>query len=187
MRRPRIVVLAIECLAAAATVAAQPAAVPQFEPSAPQPRLALALSGGGARGIAHVGALRALEEAGLPVDAIAANSMGAIVGGIYATGRNAGELEAIVRSLDWASLFSGRPDRRTLPVVRRDDRYRDLFGVSFDWQERAPAGRTPGRAPHQPLPDPATSRPRATAWGATSTGCRSRSGPWRRTSGTESA
>jgi len=106
-----------------------------------RPRLALALSGGGARGVAHVGALRALEEAGLPVDAIAANSMGAVVGGIYATGRTAAELEEIVRSLDWASLFSGRPDRRTLPVVRRDDRYADWFGIDFDWKRaRLPAG-----------------------------------------------
>ncbi len=141
MLRPRTVVLAIQSLAAAVAVDAQPAAVPQFEPLAPRPRLALALSGGGARGIAHVGALRALEEAGLPVDAIAANSMGAIVGGIYATGQSADELEAIVRSLDWAALFSGRPDRRTLPVVRRDDRYRDLFGVSFDGKSpRLPGG-----------------------------------------------
>ena len=141
MPHRRTLVIAIQCLAVAAVVEAQPAAVPQFEPPAPRVRLALALSGGGARGIAHVGALRALEEAGLPVDAIAANSMGAIVGGVYATGRSAAELEEIVRSLDWASLFSGRPDRRTLPVVRRDDRYRDLFGVSFDGRKaRLPGG-----------------------------------------------
>jgi NTE family protein len=139
--RLRAFVLAIQCLAAAAAAEAQPAAIPQFEPPAPRPRLALALSGGGARGIAHIGALRALEEAGIPVDAIAANSMGAIIGGIYATGRSAAEIDEIVRSLDWAALFSGRPDRRTLPVGRRDDRYRDLFGVSFDGTKaRLPAG-----------------------------------------------
>ena len=103
--------------------------------------MALALSGGGARGIAHIGALRALEEAGIPVDAIAANSMGAVVGGVYATGRTSAELEAIVRSLDWASLFSGRPDRRTLPVSRRQDRYGSVAGVSFDWKGlRLPGG-----------------------------------------------
>ena len=102
--------------------------------TASRPRLALALSGGGARGIAHVGALRALEEAGLPVDAIAANSMGAVVGSVYATGRTAAELEGIVRSLDWALLFSGHTDRRTLPVVRRDDHYADWIGVDFDWK-----------------------------------------------------
>ena len=72
----------------------------------------LVLSGGGARGVAHIGALRALEEAGIPIDAIAANSMGSIIGGIYATGQDARQLEKIVRSLDWAALFSGRADRR---------------------------------------------------------------------------
>ena len=106
-----------------------------------RPRIALALSGGGARGMAHIGALRALEEAGLPVDAIAANSMGAVVGGVYAAGRTSSELEEVVRSMDWASLFSGRADRRTIPVVRRDDRYGDLFGVRFDGRgARLPAG-----------------------------------------------
>jgi NTE family protein len=101
----------------------------------------LALSGGGARGIAHIGALRALEEAGIPVDAIAANSMGAVVGGVYATGKTSAELEQIVRSLDWASLFSGRPDRRTLPVARRQDRHGSVAGVSFDWKGlRLPGG-----------------------------------------------
>ncbi len=111
---------------------------------APRPRIALALSGGGARGIAHVGALRALEEAGLIVDAIAGNSMGAVVGSIYATGKTAAELEEIVRSLDWAALFSGRPDRRMLPVVRREDRYADWIGIDFDWKRaHLPAGIVP--------------------------------------------
>jgi NTE family protein len=108
----------------------------------PRPRLALALSGGGARGIAHIGALRALEEAGIPVDAIAGSSMGAIVGGIYATGSRAAQLERIVRSVDWAALFDGRPDRRTLPVARRMDRYAPLASVDFAFKEglRLPAG-----------------------------------------------
>jgi NTE family protein len=142
MLRSRTALLAILCLGATAYAQAPAEPTPPSAgwPSA-RPRLALALSGGGARGIAHVGALRALEEAQLPVDGIAANSMGAIVGGIYATGLTAAELEAIVLSLDWASLFSGRPDRRTLPVVRRDDRFRDLVGVSFDGTKaRFPAG-----------------------------------------------
>ena len=129
--RCRTLALAALGLAVAPAARAQPPAdgVPPD-----RPRVALALSGGGARGIAHIGALRALEEAGIPVDAIAANSMGAIVGSIYATGKNAAELEAIVRSMDWASLFSGRPDRRMLPVGRRADRYASTAGVSFDWK-----------------------------------------------------
>jgi len=139
MARGRSLLLTL-CCAAAATLAAAQAP----EPPPWRPRLALALSGGGARGIAHVGALRALEEAGLPVDAIAGNSMGAVVGGIYATGKTPAELEEIVRSLDWAALFSGRPDRRTLPVVRRDDRYSDWLGVDFDWKRaRLPSGLVP--------------------------------------------
>jgi len=107
-------------------------------------RVALALSGGGARGIAHIGALRALEEAGIPVDAIAANSMGAVVGGVYATGKTASQLEEIVRSMDWASLFSGRHDRRNLPVDRRVDRYESVAGVNFDWKSlRLPGASCP--------------------------------------------
>src|SRR5512137_2050254 len=126
----RTVGLAGLCLATTLAVAAQEAPAPAAA-ERPRPRVALALSGGGARGIAHVGALRALEEAGIPVDAIAANSMGAVVGGVYATGRTGAELEGIVTSLDWASLFSGRPDRRTLPVTHRNDRYASTIGVSF--------------------------------------------------------
>jgi NTE family protein len=117
------------------------AQTPPGAATADRPRLALALSGGGARGIAHIGALRALEEAGIPVDAVAGTSMGAVVGSIYATGRTATELEQIVLSLDWASLSSGRPDRRDLPLARRPDRYAPTVGVDFDWRGvRLPAG-----------------------------------------------
>ncbi len=129
----RVAALALPLLALAAVASAQ---TPQNAPAgATRPRLALALSGGGARGIAHVGALRALEEAGLPIDAIAANSIGSVAGGIYATGRTAHELEAIVRSMDWASLFTGRPDRRTLPLAQRVDRHGSTAGVNFDWRK----------------------------------------------------
>jgi NTE family protein len=133
--RVQQLVLAAFCLTAATSNASAPSPAAPVSAERPRPRVALALSGGGARGIAHIGALRALEEAGIPVDAIAANSMGAVVGGIYATGRPARELEQIVKSLDWASLFSGRPDRRTLPVARRNDRYASTAGVSFDWKK----------------------------------------------------
>lgn len=127
--------LAILCLAASSSAAEPPSSDSAATAERPRPRVALALSGGGARGIAHIGALRALEEAGIPVDAIAANSMGAVVGGIYATGRTSTELEQIVRSMDWASLFSGRPDRRTVPVAGRYDRHAPVAGLSFDWKK----------------------------------------------------
>lgn len=118
--------LAFSILAVAAAAAAHE---PLPEPA--PPRLALALSGGGARGLAHIGVLRAFEEAGLPIDAIAGNSMGSVVGSIYASGRTPQELEAIVRSLDWAALFSGRPDRRTIPLAARVETYAATFGVGY--------------------------------------------------------
>jgi NTE family protein len=139
VRQRVFAVLALLLVAGDSAARAQDAA--DGHPERARPRVALALSGGGARGIAHIGALRALEEAGIPVDAIAANSMGSVVGAVYATGRTSAELEQIVRSLDWASLFSGRPDRRTLPVARRQDRYGATAGVSFDWKGvRLPGG-----------------------------------------------
>ncbi len=130
MSRP--LTLAGLALASAVAVAAQEPPPLPAAPERSRPRVALALSGGGARGIAHIGALRALEEAGIPIDGIAANSMGAVVGGVFATGKTASQLEQIVRSMDWASLFSGRPDRRNLPVDQRVDRYASVAGVNFD-------------------------------------------------------
>jgi NTE family protein len=109
--------------------------------SSARPRLAIALSGGGARGIAHVGVLQALEEEGIPVDAIAGTSIGAVIGAIYATGRSGRELETVVKSLDWNSIFSGLPDRRLIPVVRREDQFRTIVGLGFDfWDLRLPGG-----------------------------------------------
>src|SRR5262249_8232797 len=131
--------------AAFALLAAAPIAGAQESPAADvpafRPRVALALSGGGARGIAHVGVLKAFEEEGIPVDAIAATSIGAVVGSIYATGSTASHLEETVKSLDWESIFSGEPDRRFVPLAHRDDRYRTVAGIGFDfWELRVPRG-----------------------------------------------
>jgi NTE family protein len=79
-------------------------------PRHPGPRIGLALSGGGARGLAHLGVLRALERAGVHVDAIAGTSMGSLVGGLYASGYSAAELERIARDIDWLALFDDAPE-----------------------------------------------------------------------------
>jgi NTE family protein len=123
-----------------ALLAAAPGST-QEPPTSSRPRLALALSGGGARGIAHIGVLQVFEEEGIPVDAIAGTSIGAVVGSIYATGRTARELEDVVKSLDWNSIFSGLPDRRLVPVLRREDQYRTVAGIGFDfWDLNLPGG-----------------------------------------------
>ena len=86
-------------------------------------RVGLVLSGGGARGVAHVGVIQALEEMRVPVHAIAATSMGALVGGMYATGMSAGDLREVVSHMDWQEAFLDKPDRKDLPVRRKQDDY----------------------------------------------------------------
>ncbi|HEX5357005.1 MAG TPA: patatin-like phospholipase family protein [Aquabacterium sp.] len=85
-----------------------------------RPRIGLVLSGGGARGLAHVGVLKVLERERIPVDVIAGTSMGAIVGGLYASGMSAVEVEAEVRKLDWDNVFASRVDRRELSQRRKE-------------------------------------------------------------------
>jgi NTE family protein len=85
----------------------------------PRPRIGLVLSGGGARGAAHIGVLKVLEENRVPIDAIAGTSMGAVVGGLYASGLSAAEIEKVMTSLDWQDAFSDRPARTDLNFRRK--------------------------------------------------------------------
>ena len=79
-------------------------------PADTRPIVALALAGGGAWGLSHIGVIKVLEEAGIPVDIVAGTSMGAIIGGLYSTGYNSSELDSIARATDWDDLlFEGRP------------------------------------------------------------------------------
>lgn len=75
-----------------------------------RPRVGLVLSGGGAKGIAHVGVLKVIEELGIPIDYIGGTSMGSIIGGLYAYGYSAHELDSILRAADWNLLLNDRPD-----------------------------------------------------------------------------
>lgn len=90
-------------------------------PAARRPRVGLVLSGGGARGIAHVGVLKVLEDMHVPVDAIAGTSMGAVVGGLYASGLSAREIEKIMTSLNWQDAFRDRPPREDLTLRRKQE------------------------------------------------------------------
>ncbi len=76
-----------------------------------RPKVGLALGGGGARGVAHIGVLKALEELGIPVDYVAGTSMGAVVGGLYASGMSPEEIEASFRDADWRYLLSNSSPR----------------------------------------------------------------------------
>lgn len=95
--------------------AAQPA------PEGDRPRIGLVLSGGGARGAAHIGVLKVLEEMKVPIDAIAGTSMGAVVGGLYASGLSADQVDELMRSVNWEETLSDRPPREDLSFRRREE------------------------------------------------------------------
>jgi hypothetical protein len=75
-------------------------------PAQDRPKIGLALGGGGARGVAHIGVIEALEKLGIPIDYIAGTSMGAVVGGLYASGMSPQEIETHFREADWRYLLS---------------------------------------------------------------------------------
>jgi NTE family protein len=85
------------------------------------PRICLVLSGGGARGMAHIGVLKVLEDLKIPIDCIAGTSMGAVVGGLYASGMSARDIESTMRSVDWQEAFHDAPPRRDLAFRRKQD------------------------------------------------------------------
>jgi NTE family protein len=88
---------------------------------APRPKVGLVLSGGAARGLAHIGVLKALEEQGIKIDAIAGTSMGAVVGGLYASGYKIDELEKLALNIDWQAALSDAPPREDVPFRRKQD------------------------------------------------------------------
>lgn len=97
---------------------------------AKRPKIALVLAGSGAKGAAHMGVLRALEEMHVPVDIITGTSMGAYVGGLYATGMSAEEIEALIYSVDWNRGYRDRVDRSQRRV--RDKEYEDRYQITTD-------------------------------------------------------
>jgi NTE family protein len=108
-----------------------------------RPRIGLVLSGGGARGLAHVGVLKVLEEQHIRIDAVAGTSMGAIVGGLYASGMSADEIEREVRTIDWDRIFEPRMERQHLSQRRKEEDFEFSpvleFGIR-NGEVRAPLG-----------------------------------------------
>jgi NTE family protein len=86
-----------------------------------RPKIGLALSGGGARGAAHIGVIKVLEELRIPIDYIAGTSMGAVIGGLYASGMSSDEVEKQLATIDWNDVFSDKPSRPDRSQRRKDD------------------------------------------------------------------
>ncbi|MFH1862026.1 MAG: patatin-like phospholipase family protein [bacterium] len=111
------------------TAPAPPEYLSRFEPE--RPKLALAFSGGGARGFAHIGVLKALEEADLPIDGIVGTSIGAIVGGLYAAGYSTQEIESLAKTMIWSEIFLDAPPRKSLPLSRKSSESTTLLEIQF--------------------------------------------------------
>jgi NTE family protein len=122
-------------------------ASPPAPGDAHRPRIGLVLSGGGAKGLAHVGVIRVLEEAGIKPDIIVGTSMGAVVGSLYATGMKADEIEHVVNDLDWNSFLVDDPTRVDKTARRKAEDPGFLAHLRLrvkDDETRLPAGVVKG-------------------------------------------
>jgi len=97
-----------------------------------QPKIGLTLSGGGAKGLAHIGILEAIDSAGLRIDCITGTSMGSIMGSLYAAGYSGKEIERITRDIDWNVLFSGKPSIRNVGIDEKTEFDNYAIEVPFE-------------------------------------------------------
>jgi NTE family protein len=106
-----------------------------------RPTIGVTLSGGGAKGLAHIGILKAIDSAGIKVDYITGTSMGSIIGGLYAAGYSAAELEKIAREADWSEVLSNQSSLRGI-VMQEKEEY-SKYAVELPWVNngfRLPSG-----------------------------------------------
>src|SRR5687768_5502366 len=87
----------------------------------PRPKIGLTLSGGGAKGLAHIGILKAIDSAGLKIDYITGTSMGSIIGGLYAVGYSADSIEKMANVTDWDLLLSNQSSLRSMLMEEKDE------------------------------------------------------------------
>ena len=95
-------------------------------------KVGVVLSGGGAKGYAHVGALKKIEEAGIKIDYVGGTSMGAIIGGLYAAGYTPDELQKIMYQLDISSLITQNKDRAEIPFFEKAYKEKYILELPFD-------------------------------------------------------
>ena len=102
-----------------------------------RPTVALVLSGGGAKGAAHVGVLEYLESIGMPVDLVMGTSMGGLVGGLYALGYDSGHLDSLIRSIDWDMALSDKVPRDYLSysTIKYKEKYVLSFPFYYKWDD----------------------------------------------------
>lgn len=99
-------------------------------------KVGVVLGGGGAKGVAHIGVLKVLEEAGIPIDYVAGTSMGAIVGGLYAIGYTPAEIDSMVLEQDWTMLLSDRIKRSSLTFPEKENAERYILSLPFGKEKK---------------------------------------------------
>jgi len=100
-------------------------------------KVGVVLSGGGAKGVAHIKALKVIEEAGIPIDYIVGTSMGSIVGGLYAIGYTPEQLDSMVRKQDWTFLLSDRIKRSAMSLTERERSAKYIVSLPFTKNPKA--------------------------------------------------
>ena len=110
-------------------------------------KVAVVLSGGGAKGMAHIGVLKVLERAGIPVDIVTGTSMGSIIGGLYAIGYNANALDSMVRVQDWSYVITDKEDLRNQSLSDRRKQYTYIYttGVTIGKRDMNAGGFIKGK------------------------------------------
>ena len=118
---------------------------PQNQPA--RKKVGLVLGGGGAKGAAEVGVLKVLEEVGIPVDYIAGTSIGAIVGGLYAIGYNAADLDSLIRNQNWMFLLGDQVKRESETFISKEEREKYLLRVPLSKERKVslPSGYVTGQ------------------------------------------
>lgn len=101
--------------------------------AAKRPKIGLTLSGGGAKGLAHIGILQALDSAGLKVDYVTGTSMGSIVGSLYAMGYSGDAIEKLARQMDWDNLFSNQPTLTDISYEEKREYNKYLIEIPFEY------------------------------------------------------
>ena len=126
MRKTRILIILSALALMCQTVKAQ-----QDNSGTERKKVAVVLSGGGAKGMAHIGVLKVLERAGIPIDIITGTSMGSIIGGLYAIGYNAQALDSVARAQNWSYVISDKEDLRNQSLGDRLKQYTYVFSTGL--------------------------------------------------------
>ena len=132
----------------AAALLCSTASAQQEQQQEPQrKKVGVVLSGGGAKGMAHIGVLKVLEKAGIPVDYITGTSMGSIIGGLYAIGYNSHSLDSMVRVQDWSYVITDREDlrRQSLSDRKKQNTYAFTTGVTIGQKDMNAGGIIKGK------------------------------------------